>query len=323
MSRLVVGLLAVLASPALGGPPTAAQEPVLETAPLCVALLPFADHAGFQGAWNLARDVPALLGRQLAQQAGMSVVPLDSVEVALRAARRERPQGVELAARLGREVGADVVITGRVERFGVRRFSAGDPNLAGYRSYRYQIEIADVQLIRVASEEVVATLAAERDSVERPFALDLFGRPRQQDRELRELLQVEFGSPRFWELPFGRLTAEVFAELGARVVAVLLERPPLLLGDRQAGVLAADSLGVYLGIGSENGAEHGDLLSLYRGDVRVGVVEVDEVIGPRLCKARIVTGDGQVEPGDRIGQRLPRTGHAGDASKPVPTNKEQ
>jgi hypothetical protein len=274
--------------------------------PLRLALLPFADEAGFQGKWDLALDVPNLLGEHLARRAALSIVPMDSVEIALSVGNLHRQADLTRALSLGQGLEVDLVLTGEVKSFGVRRFSAGDPNLVGYKSYRTQIEIADVQLIRVATGEIVETFAVVRDSVERPFALDLFGRPRQQDREFRELFEVEFGSQQFYELPFGRLVDEALAELGARIASVLVERPPLDLGDGEGTVLGVDAQEVYLNIGSEHRVEHGDLLSIYRNDTRIAVVEVRQIIGSRLCKAWIVEKAGEVESGDRIGQRLSR-----------------
>lgn len=305
LRRIVVALVGVFLGGCWGGVDALAEEP-LAILPLRLAFLPFVDEAGFQGRWELAREVPDLLGQHLAREGALSVVPMDSVEVVLRIAKPHRQEERGRALDLGKRLGADLVITGRVQTFGVRRFSAGDPNSIGYKSYRSQIEIADVQLIRVATGEVVETFAVARDSVERPFALDLFGRPRQQDQEFRELFEVEFGSPRFYELPFGQLVDGVFADLSARIVHTLVERPPLDLDDGQALVLAVDAQGVYLGIGSENRVEYGDLLPIYRGEIQIAVVEVDQIIGPRLCKARIVDGKGEIGPGNRIGQRLSR-----------------
>ena len=51
---------------------------------LRLALLPFEDRVGFQGKWNLATDVPALLGQYLSEEASVHIVPMDSVEAVAR-----------------------------------------------------------------------------------------------------------------------------------------------------------------------------------------------------------------------------------------------
>ncbi len=269
--------------------------------PLRIALLPFEDDAGFQGDWNLARDVPVLLGQYLSKAATVHVVPMDSVL----AAREELEDG-ENAVSLGRCLEADFVIVGRVDRFGMRRFTAGDPNLIGYKSYSSQVALSDVRLIKVATGEDVDVLDVSRKSEERPLGLDLFGRPRQQDKEFRELFSTEFASDRFFELQLGELTAQAFGDLSTQIVRALVERPPIDLLGENAKVLSVEENEVFLGIGSQNHVEQGDVLPLYdQGGGQVALVEVNEVLGSQLCKARIVERDGAIEPGFGIGQRVP------------------
>ncbi|SVC51334.1 uncharacterized protein METZ01_LOCUS304188, partial [marine metagenome] len=54
-----------------------AQGPLSQLAaqtPLRLAVLTFEDDAGFQGKWELGRDVPALLGKHLSREGVISVV---------------------------------------------------------------------------------------------------------------------------------------------------------------------------------------------------------------------------------------------------------
>ncbi len=273
---------------------------------LHIALLDFEDRAGFQGEWDLATDVPVLLGRYLAEEARLSIVPKERVVAVLQNKELRDQTGVSRAVRAGRLLEADLVISGIVEQFGVRRTTAGDPNLAGFKSYKSVVNIAEIELIRVATEEVVETFDVFRDSTERPLGLDLFGRPRQQDRDFRELFKVEFASERFFELPFGQLVDVAFKELSAEVVRTIIERPPIDLSSPKAVVLAVEESEVYLGVGTEDHVEHGDFLPLYKEGERVALVEVNQIIGSHLCKARIVEKVADIETGLRIGQRLSR-----------------
>ena len=275
-----------------------------QTRSLRIALLPFEDRAGFQGEWNLATDVPSLLGQYLSEGASVHVIPIDSVEAVAREKKLKKHQDVENAVSLGRYLGAEVVIAGRIDRFGMRRFTAGDPNFVGYKSYSSRIVLSDVRLIKVAAGKEVKTFEVSRDSVESPLGLDLFGRPRQQDREFRRLLKVEFGSEDFFELPFGQFADEVFGDLSAQIIRALVERPPLDLSGELAKVLSVEAKEVFLGVGSRDNVEHGDLLPLYKGDEQVALVEVNQILSSHLCRARIVERVGPVEAGLRIGQRV-------------------
>ena len=276
--------------------------------PLRVALIDFEDEAGFQGEWNLAEDFPELLGHYLAREEALAIVPRDSVAVAQRDKRVEQRLGLARAIEVGRLLQADVVVTGIVEKFGMRRFSAGDPNLIGYKKYNSSIEIKNVQLIKMATEKVVETLEAYRDSTESPLGMDLFGRPRKQDKEFLALFRVEFGSEPFFELSFGKLADLVFKDLSAEIVQALVDRPPIDLSGDQAVVLAVEveENEVYLGIGHADGLEYGDMLPLGKEGEQVALVRVHQLIGPHLCKAMILEGGDAVETGLRIGQRVSR-----------------
>ena len=296
---LAAGLVAVVVAQAL------AQVAESASRPLRIALLPFEDRAGFQGEWNLATDVPALLGRYLSDAAPVQIIQMDTVEAAERETELEDHDYTESVARLGRYLRADIVIVGTVDRFGTRRFTVGDPNLVGYKTYSSQITLSDVRLIKVASEQEVDVFDVSSESEERPIGLDLFGRPRRQDKEFRELFTLEFASDRFFELQLGKLAAEVFGDLSTRIIRTLVEQPLIDLSGESARVLSVDGDEVFLGIGSQNHAEIGDVLAVYdAGGVQVALVEVDEVLGSQLCRARVVERAGSVEVGFDLRQRV-------------------
>jgi len=297
---LCIGVVAVLIAAA-----SRAQEAVEDRA-LRIAIFDFEDEAGFQGKWELARDVPALLGKYLEREEAIAVVPRDSVEDVLGDKELKKFYGLTRDLQMGRRLGADLVITGIVEQFGVRRFTAGDPNFAGYKSYKSTIDLREIQLVRVATEEVIETVEVFRDSTERPLAMNLFGRPVKQDLEFRALFKVDFGSAPFFELAFGKLTDAAFKDLSAEIVQILINRPPIDLSGERAEVLAVEGDEVYLGIGNADGVEYGDLLPLLHLEEQVALVRVQEIIGSHLCKSWIVEKTGEVETGQRIGQRLSR-----------------
>lgn len=274
---------------------------------LRLALLDFEDRAGFQAEWHVARDVPDLLGQYLDADDAVSVIPPKEVEAVQLDEQFEKYQGMDRAVRLGHFLAADVVITGIVEKLGVRRVTVGNPNLAGYKSYNSVIHLSQVQLIRVATGEIVETFETRRDSTEKSYGLDLFGRPRKQDRAFRTLFKVDFGSERFFELTFGKLVASAFKDLSSQMIKSLTERPPIDLSSAQAQVLAVDADEVYLGIGILDRVEHGDVLPLYNKEVRIALVRVHQIIGPHLCKAEVVEKFGVIDTGLRIGPRLSRT----------------
>ena len=279
---------------------------------LRLALLDFEDRAGFQAEWHLSRDVPDLLGRYLDADDAVFVIPPEEVEAVQLNKQFKKYHGIDRAVRLGQSLDADVVITGVVEKMGMRRVTVGNPNLAGYKSYNSAIHLSQVQLIRVATGKIVETFETRRDSTEKSYGLDLFGRPRQQDRIFRELFKVDFGSERFFELTFGQFVDVAFRDLSSQMITSLTERPPIDLSGAQAQVLAVEADEVYLGIGILDRVEYGDVLPLYDKEVRIALVRVHQLIGPHLCKAEVVEKFGVIDTGLRIGQRLSRSAKEDD-----------
>ena len=279
---------------------------------LRLALLDFEDRAGFQAEWHLSRDVPDLLGQYLDADDAVFVIPPEEVEVVQLDKQLKKYYGIDRAVRLGQSLDADVVITGVVEKMGMRRVTVGNPNLAGYKSYSSAIHLSQVQLIRVATGKIVETFETRRDSTEKSYGLDLFGRPRKQDRVFRELFKVDFGSERFFELTFGKLVDVAFRDLSSQMITSLTERPPIDLSGAQAQVLAVEADEVYLGIGILDRVEYGDVLPLYDKEARIALVRVHQIIGPHLCKAEVVEKFGVIDTGLRIGQRLSRNAKEDD-----------
>ena len=311
MGLALLALVLVSSFPDAGS----AQGPLSQLAaqtPLRLAVLTFEDDAGFQGKWELGRDVPALLGKHLSREGVISVVSRDSVETAEGSEETKRLRGAYRVAHIGERVGADYVISGKIEAFGVRRVVAGDPNLVGYKSYSYRIDLRNIEMTRMGDRQIVEAFDAETDSVSRPFELNLFGRPGDQEREFRRLFTVDFDSGEFYKLAFGRFVASTFRDVSKRLVDALIERPAIVLSDK-AKVLAVDDAQVFLGIGSEDLVEHGDLLPLFNDTTEVALVKVDKIIGPHLSRAAILGGaTSAIETGMRIGQRISRGTGGGD-----------
>lgn len=272
---------------------------------LRIAVLPFVDAAGFQGDWQLSEDVPRRLAAHLALTQGIEVVPPDRVFALFDSL--SGGANTQKALKAGRLLGANLVVWGRVEECGVRRMTAGDPNLASYKSYHYRVELDEVELIRVGQQDVWRTLTAQQDTVLRPVEMNLFGKPGELDRQYRELFNVEFGSDAFLQLGFGAFVDGVLQELTTDLVATITDRPRLDTSRAGAEVLSVDSGMVFLGLGTEDGLAVDDVLPLLNSGERVAVVVVTELIGARLSKARILQSTGTVEAGCRIGQRLPPT----------------
>ena len=272
--------------------------------PMRVALLPFEDRAGFQGEWELARDVPELLGVHLSALPGISVVSIDALQEA-----DDLTAGQDISS-LGKKwrstahaLDVDVLIRGRINKFGVRRTMAGDPNTLGYRSYTHSVHLDEVELIDGMSGSVLSTLAVSKDSVERPLDLSLFGKPNAQDREFRALLSAQFASDAFFGLTFGQHVRTVFDQLSQDIADSLLGRRPIALRE-DAKALAVDGREIYLNVGNGDLIRRGDLFSVLQNGQPVGTVRIAEIIGQNLSKASIVENEIPIEVGLSLGAHV-------------------
>ncbi len=268
-----------------------------------VAVLPFVDKAGFQGDWDLSLDVPMLLVRYLEREPGLQIVEVERVAQVLAQKEIKKLRGDKRVRALAQSVQADAVVLGVVEKFGVRRMMAGDPNLVGYKSYTHTVKIGTVDVLQSVTGQLLATCAVHLDSVESPRELDLFGRPRAQDREFRELFKVVFASPRFFELAFGQLVDRAFSDLSGQITRALVNRPAIVLSEK-AVVLAVEGAEVFLGLGLEDRVHFGDVLPVLRQQQRIALVQVRQVLGPHLSKGIVLQQQEPVKNGLRLGQRL-------------------
>jgi len=87
----------------------------------------------------------------------------------------------------------------------------------------------------------------------------------------------------------------------------LFQPEELKLDGRMAEVLSVSGEDVYVNIGSENGLRAGYRFAIYPGlsradgaSGRIGVIEVQEVIGARLSSVRVLEGAGRIRAGDRL-----------------------
>ena len=62
---------------------------------------------------------------------------------------------------------------------------------------------------------------------------------------------------------------------------------------------------MFLGIGSQNYVEYGDVLPVYDGEgAQMALVEINEVLGSQMSRARVVERTGSIVVGSRLGQRV-------------------
>lgn len=271
-----------------------------------IAVLPLQDQSGFRkDVWDLPLEMARLVSAELALRPSWRVVPFDAVAQAIGSTRRFK---ADQAAVVGQRLQVDYVLLGVIRKMNMGRFSVGDPLLGGYKSYTGEVDL-EVQALRVADRSEALSVTGGSELTDRDVGLDLLGKPRQQDLEFTSLHDLPFGSPAFRETVLGKATLAAVEEVLDDLIPLV--RPAGTGAIGQSGVvLSVHGPEVYLSLGIENGLRPGHRLEVTPGDRRsadsaavpgqvIAVVEVQEVIGARLSKARIV-GEAVVEPGDHL-----------------------
>jgi hypothetical protein len=267
-----------------------------------IAILPFKDRSKFQGNWKLEEELPMFLGKVLAENPFYRVLPHDSVMAAIHSVKKFRPENVKQLSEIGRQLGADIVITAQIDDFNLARFTVGDPALGGYKSYSGIIDLRTIRLIRVIdSTEVGVVDRVEKRITDRDLGLDLFGRPRQRDTEFFNLDKVVFGSEAFLRTIIGQTTLKTMQDVRTRIEEVL--KPPPSIGDQTDGalpiILSVSGDEAYTNIGIEDSISIGDKFAVYLSPQEaspVGRIQVITLLGPHLSKAKILHADRSLTP---------------------------
>lgn len=263
-----------------------------------VAVLPFEDRSEFRkGIWALESEMGRYLTQRMQSYSLWAVVPYAAVEEAL--------EGFEGSALdVGQAIDADIVIHGVLEDYNLERLAVGDPLLGGYKSYKGTAKF-EMRAWRVADGRALGPLFAVHESIDRGLGLDLLGKPREQDTQFINLRNMAFASEEFLETALGQATTAAMDDLIAQLTGEI-KPSPLAVGGEPGRILSMHEQEVYINLGSENGVFPGFRFEVYPGPGRdgevgrLGVIEVDEVIGNRLSSVRLISGAGAVQAGDLL-----------------------
>lgn len=284
-----------------------AREAKADVAPQYVAVLPFIDESGFRrDIWDLGWEMARMLSQEAVASAQWRVVPYEAVDELL---GKRRVLSMEALLELGGQLEADILFLGTIDDYDMKRLSVGDPMLGGYKSY-VGVAVMRVGALRVVDGKDLGMVLSEREASDRDLGLDLLGKPRDQDVQFADLRTMEFGSADFRESLLGQATLAAMEEIISGMES-LFEPDDLKLDGHMPEVLSVYGEDVYINIGSENGLHIGYRFSVFpgfgrvdEGDpealVRLGVVEVKEVIGNRLSSVRIIEGGEAIRAGDRL-----------------------
>ena len=142
----------------------------------------------------------------------------------------------------------------------------------------------------------------------------MFGKPRDQDIEFANLHTVTFGSDEFRQTLIGRATLGAMNDAQEELVALLqpenieLDPDTALILSWEKRTSNSDQDVVYISVGSQNGLRVGFRLIVIAKSSRneisagdpIGVLQVSEIVGANLARARILDGIDAITTGDNV-----------------------
>lgn len=279
--------------------------------PLYIAVLPFSDESGFrENLWDIPGGMARLLSDEFSDSNEWRIIPYDAL-----CASVSCDKGVSLGEwfEVGKELKADILALGVLLDYDMKRLAVGDPLLGGYKSYVGLADI-EIEIVRVEDSRSLGKVFGVQEVSDRDLGLDLFGKPRDQDIEFANLHTVTFGSDEFRQTLIGRATLGAMNDAQEELVALLqpenIELDPdtalILSWEKSASNIDQDV--VYISVGSQNGLRVGFRLiviakssrnEISAGD-RIGVLQVSEIVGANLARARILDGIDAITTGDNV-----------------------
>ena len=300
--------------------PEEAQEPPLErylkTRPAdetetrskkpWIAVLPMKDVRGFEGAWDVENDIPALLTQELGSQDFWNAVPYEAVRQVAGDARDFWAD--EELLRIASQLRADILLKGTLLDYNMEKFHVGDPLLAGYKSFSGIAEL-EVAAVRGGDLSTIGRLYSKKQTTDRDLGLDLFGKPRERDFQFANLDKMAFGSEEFRATPIGEATVQALVEVADKLSELILPGN-IRLGEDPAEILSVFGDEIFINLGSENAVHRGYRFEVYPGPERaieegldtlvsVALVEVADVVGASISRV-VLIGSGEIASGDRL-----------------------
>lgn len=279
-----------------------------------IGVVKFTNRSGFSGSWNIAKGMTELVRRALEQTHQYKLVPEDELAQMARKHRLRLAQLVNTSTRMvdiGKCLGIKALVGGEIKKFDISA-TGGQTSLlwpwkGSYVYYAAEVRV-DLKILKPLQLVVKPIVGEDKEN---KFKV-IF--PEQPTDDLYKLDQMEFGSEEFAQTTIGKAVNKVIQEI---VVKISYE-VPATRGLLEAQVLRVIKDDVYINLGEWDGVKVGDKFWVYNKgealkdpktglvlgytDKKVGNIQIVEIKGERVSKAKIIEGKGKIEELDNIKQ---------------------
>jgi hypothetical protein len=255
-----------------------------------LSIVPFTDHSGFKGKWNIGMDVPRFTAVYLKERFRIGIVPPQRI----RAFAETRSIDSSVAAKFehlktyAEKFRTRYLITAEITEFSVSRFTVSEMQLAGYESFAADVSLRfvlyDAALFGSSRSPVVYEGEAAGNVKDRGLGITLFGKQTERTDRYFSLDELSFGSEAFNQTIIGSAMLKCMDDLGTkleRAIPSLVSRhvvlsssvvldsvpgDPAIALKRQlvnGDIVMVDGDDVFINIGSQDGIAVGDVLPVF------------------------------------------------------------
>lgn len=298
--------------------------------------LPFDDKSDFEGKWNPGFDVPRFLSVYVKEKYRIPCISPVIVRNFLEERRllARSKDDVKFWMELYKFFHLRYLVVGVVEQFDVSRFTTGQPLVGGYEAFKGEVKVNYFiyDLDRTSSSASpfwIKKGESVGEHADRSLAFTLFGKPSDRTVEFRDLDKIRFGSEDFNRTVIGQahfqLGENFSLELENTLPSIKLwaaTTPDSLLAYAQGldsislafeprllvgSVVFREEHTVFINLGSDDGVRVGARVNVYTTDQakenpadRIGELQIDEVRGPHLSSAQIISGQKEIKAKDKV-----------------------
>ncbi|MCX7920207.1 MAG: hypothetical protein N3A72_11520 [bacterium] len=242
------------------------------SAPLKVAVLDFRNTSGYGGPWHIGGGIADMLATALFKTNKFDVIERERIDLILKEQKFQQTDMVDesSAVEIGKLLGANVIITGNVTEFGVKRsgldFDRFAPQgLRGLSVKTQTVRVAlDARMIDVETGRLIAAESADASHSSGNIGIGI------------ENTGLAFGDKGFDETSAGKATREAVNKMVQKIVASLYS----------AQVASVDGDEVIINIGKNDGVKIGDMFEIKS----LGKPIIDPATGKVLGYKKSATG---------------------------------
>ncbi|MCX8009847.1 MAG: hypothetical protein N3A61_01725 [Ignavibacteria bacterium] len=275
-----------------------------------MAFTKFENRSNYAGAWKIEFDLPNVISSYIREKFELHTISASLLERELSSNYSDSISLSQVISNLN----CKYLVTGKLNKFSISRFTAGEPKIAGYESYVNDISL-QLTITDVVNQKIVWTDDFERSSSDLGFGITIFGRQTQSKREFDNLDNIKFGSSEFFETLVGKNVLKLCEEITSRSEELLksIKNEKLLVNEQKSIqevtanpfikkiirgeliIIDNDAKEVFLNLGSKDFIKVGDILNVYTfgdsifnsktnkfigvADKKIGEIEIIEVRG--------------------------------------------